>query len=755
MLTCRERTTKCCCADFPHLPLWYRIFYVPGEHKGVHVASDQARQLRQQGIAAAKAGQKDQARRLLQQSLRLDPNSEAGWTWLASVTADRREKLFCLQKLLEINPNNETGLQALRTLGLTREQLAEQMAGEPPAPAPVPAAPAADGSGIPILDAQRVAEAQSQVDMVVREYLAPIKSDVNYVQKTRRRAGERDVVYLRVYVAIGVIVLLFIVGIGGYSLIVNTPEIASILFAPTPTITNTPAPPTPTPTNTPGVTPTPSPTPALTYTPSPTVPPEIKAAPQGVPPTATDIYPPVSARTMRGAVLLLDVGKYGEAQPTLAAERALTGAQFDPSPYYYEAVAWLEAGDTDRALRVLQEAETRILDEGLPDSAKPLIDTGFAQVNLQLAQDALDDGDDEQARAYLAIVQQRAESAITTDPLLWRPYVLLARYDLLDNKLDEALGVLDRGLAVPQLANNVYLIVEKGNTYLQQDEPDLAAYQAFLALYVDPMAEPAHLLRIKAALAQGDAGLAVIYAQQYLFYYPGSAQGYVLLGQARVMEGNTDLALTAFDQALQGDDSSPAVLEALVQRAALYSQQRRYDLARQDLTRALELSDDDPEIRALRMQAAYDSGSYAVASDDADELLGSGVLPDAQIQLIQARILVDGANDNSTQDLRDALDLLDGIGGNLPASLQPVAEEYRARAHYHLGNFGDALNAIDRALAGGDTGSRHYLRGQILEARDEPEQALREYEWVLTWSAIYPYPFVSDVEARLEALKNQ
>jgi tetratricopeptide (TPR) repeat protein len=709
------------------------------------VASEQARQLRQQGIAAAKAGQKDEARRLLQQSIRLEPQNEAAWLWMASIATDQRERLFCLYKLLEINPNHEAGLKALGSLGLTREQLAEQLGQATPAVS-------ADASGIPLPDPQRIAAAQSQVDMIVREYLAPIQSDIKYVHKTRQRAGERDVVYLRIYVAIGAVVLLLVLGILGYSAAVNTPEIASILFAPTPTITNTPAPPTLTPTNTPGVTPTSSPTPLLTLTPSPTVPPEIRAAPPGLPPTPTDIYPSISERTLRGAVVLLDQNRYDIAQPTLEAERELTGARFNPVPYYYEAVAWLQAGDTDRALRVLQDAETRILDEGLGDEVKPLIDTGFAQVNLKLAQDARESGETGQVEAYLAVVEQRAEAAITTDPLLAQPYLLLARRHSLTGNFDEALGVLDRGLSIGQLAHNVNFIVEKGNIYLQQREFDQAAYQAFLALYIDPLAEPAHILRIRAALAQNDPGLAVIYAQEYLFYYPGSALGYVLLGEARVMEGNTDLALMAFNQALTADETNPAVLDALVQRAAIYRQQRRYDLARQDLTRALELSEDDPNIRALRMQAAYESGNYAVAQDDAEELLGEGVVSDAALRLLQARILVDDAGDS--EDYRAALQLLGALEG-LPAELQPIAAEYQARAHFSLGNYGDALNAIDRALAGGETGSRRYLRGQILEARNEPEEALREYEWVLTWGEVYPYSFLPEVEARVEALRDE
>ncbi len=710
------------------------------------MASEQARQLRQQGIAAAKAGQKDEARKLLQQSIRLEPSNEAAWLWLASIASDQRERLFCLHKLLEINPNNEPGLQALRGLGLTREQLAEQL-GQMQA-----SAPTSDAPGVPLPDAQRLAEAQTKADMIVREYLAPLRSSVNYVHKTRQRAGERDVVYLRIYVAVGAVVGLLVLGIVLYTGAVNTPEIASVLFAPTPTITNTPAPPTLTPTNTPGVTPTSSPTPRLTLTPSPTVPPEVRAAPPDLPPTPTDIYPSISERTLRGAVVLLDQGRYDIAQPTLEAERGLTGARFDPIPYYYDAVAWLQAGDTDRALRVLQDAETRILDEQLLDDVKPLIDTGFALVNLQLAQEANENGDGGQVEAYLSVVEQRAEAAITTDPLLAQPYLLLARRHSLVGDVDEALGVLDRGLAVGQLASNINFIVEKGNIYLQQGLVDEAAYQAFLALYIDPLAEPAHLLRIRTALAQVDPGLAVIYAQEYLFYYPGSVVGYTLLGDTRVVEGNTDLALIAYNQALAGEDDNPARLDALVERGRVYQQQRRYDLAQGDFTEALDLSEGDLNIQALRIQAAYEAGDFVIARDDADELFGEGIVSDGALQLLQARILVDEASDS--EDYREALGLLDTLEG-LPDEQRAIASEYQAQAHFSLGNNGDALNAIDRALAGGDTGSRHYLRGKILEAQGEQEAALREYEWVLTWGTVYPYSFLPDAEARVEALRNE
>ncbi|MBZ0286204.1 MAG: tetratricopeptide repeat protein, partial [Anaerolineae bacterium] len=409
--------------------------------------------------------------------------------------------------------------------------------------------------------------------------------------------------------------------------------------------------------------------------------------------------------------------------------------------------AYVQKGDLEAAVEILNDAEAR-LPERPNDNFRPLIDAGFAYIDLKLAKLAFAENDRTEANAQLANVQDRAEAAIEGDPRLELPYVSLAQRYTLDRDYDLVVSVLDQGLAVPELASNVNLIVQKGQVYFQQEEYDLAAYQAFLALYINPAVEQAHLLQIRTALAQDNPGLAVLNAQAYLFYYPGSVQGYELLGQARVAEGNYDLALEAYNQALAGGDNA----DILVARAALYNRQRRFEQARADLTTAFTLTR-DPVIQAQRMLAAYNAGNYATAESDAEALLGAGVIPDSEIQLIQARILIDEAA--SEADYTDALGILTNIGNNLPAESQPVANEYRARAQYNLEQYADALRLVNQALAAGETGSRFYLRGLIEEAQGDTEAALKDYNWVLTLSSVYPYPFLPDVRDRFEALQTE
>jgi tetratricopeptide (TPR) repeat protein len=370
-------------------------------------------------------------------------------------------------------------------------------------------------------------------------------------------------------------------------------------------------------------------------------------------------------------------------------------------------------------------------------------------VHLYLAEQAFAERDRTQGNDQLDAVELRAELAIESDPLLVPAYIALARRHEIAENYDEALRILNDALDNPELKADVNLLVERGEVYFQQGEIDLAAQEAYTALYIDPTVEDAYLLQIKTALAQGDPGLAVIYAQNYLFFYPGSAEGYKLLGDARIAEGNVELALTAYDQALAAEDVTGATLPALLARAQLAMQQRRYDQARQDYTEAFELTD-DPAIRAQRMQAAFLAGNTGTALTDAENLQGTGVLPDSEINLLRARILIDNADEDDTDDLNEALGLLNN--STLPVDVQPIGDEYQARAQFLLGNYSNALSEVDTALAAAETGSRRFLRGQVLEALERPDEAIRDYEWVLAWSEIYAYPFVPQARSRMNAL---
>lgn len=720
------------------------------------VAAELARELRQQGIAAAKAGEKDQARHLLQQSIRLEPNSEAAWLWLASVARDQRERVFCLEKILEINPHNETALRALEGLGITPGQSAPAASAQRSSSAGQPSSLARETDmmnqepGVPLPSAEGITEAQKQADVFLRQYMQPLPADVKWTHKTRRRAGEGDVVVLRLQITAAVIGFLIVLGIVGTFIVLTNDDLRSIVLAPTSTPTHTP---TVTPTATPGFTPTPSVTPRVSPQPTATIEPEIPTANPYQPPQVTPVYPPVFEKPVLDAISAMNQGRFTVALPTLRAERALTENRFNPNPYYYEALAELATGDADTALDIMDEAESR-LDEAPNDNFQPLVDTGFAQIYWQLAQDAFASGSSTTAADYLTEMQERAESAMEGDPRLDVPYILLSRRFVQYDDYDEAITILDQALELDQHKINVSLIIEKGSVYFQQGEYDLADNQAFLALYIDPTSEAAHQLRIRTALQRNTPGRAVLYAQDYLHYYPGSAAAYQMLGDARMAEGNVDDALIAYSQGLTGTSNANSV-EMLLARAQIYGQQGRYDLAQDDLDDAFALTD-DPRIQAQRMSAAYHAGRYQIALRDSEALDNSPVVPQAEIDLIRARALIDSDTEGDSAALQEALGLLVNLSSaeGYSAAMQSAAAEYTALAYLATGNEAAAMQAIDTALAAGDTGNRRFIRARILEAMGEEEDAIRDYEWVLAWSQVYPFPFRGDAEEALENLRS-
>lgn len=92
-----------------------RVLVLNPDHEKANTALRTARV--QTGIAAAKAGDKAQARLLLHQAVELDPANEIAWLWLASVAETGEQAVHFLKKVLEINPANEraqAGLERYR-----------------------------------------------------------------------------------------------------------------------------------------------------------------------------------------------------------------------------------------------------------------------------------------------------------------------------------------------------------------------------------------------------------------------------------------------------------------------------------------------------------------------------------------------------------------------------------------------------------------------------------------------------------------
>jgi tetratricopeptide (TPR) repeat protein len=68
------------------------------------------------GIEATKAGEKDKARRFLEQVVEADQTNETAWLWLSAVVDTREERIKCLERALKLNPANQDAKMALEWL---------------------------------------------------------------------------------------------------------------------------------------------------------------------------------------------------------------------------------------------------------------------------------------------------------------------------------------------------------------------------------------------------------------------------------------------------------------------------------------------------------------------------------------------------------------------------------------------------------------------------------------------------------------
>ena len=72
----------------------------------------------QLGIEAARDGNREEARNLFRLLTRQDPSNSQAWLWLAGVAENRDERQAALERVVDLDPNNEMALKGLQQLGV-------------------------------------------------------------------------------------------------------------------------------------------------------------------------------------------------------------------------------------------------------------------------------------------------------------------------------------------------------------------------------------------------------------------------------------------------------------------------------------------------------------------------------------------------------------------------------------------------------------------------------------------------------------
>jgi thioredoxin-like negative regulator of GroEL len=77
-------------------------------------------ELLQMGIRAAKAGNRDGARTLFEQVLNQDKRNERAMMWMAKIAESKVERKKWLDRVLQVNPDNQGAKDALRKIAYRR-----------------------------------------------------------------------------------------------------------------------------------------------------------------------------------------------------------------------------------------------------------------------------------------------------------------------------------------------------------------------------------------------------------------------------------------------------------------------------------------------------------------------------------------------------------------------------------------------------------------------------------------------------------
>jgi hypothetical protein len=75
------------------------------------------------GAKAYRAGNKTEARALLERAIENDEYNESAWLWLSAVVDNKDEQRTCLENVLIINPENERARKGLRSLGVDPDSI--------------------------------------------------------------------------------------------------------------------------------------------------------------------------------------------------------------------------------------------------------------------------------------------------------------------------------------------------------------------------------------------------------------------------------------------------------------------------------------------------------------------------------------------------------------------------------------------------------------------------------------------------------
>lgn len=503
--------------------------------------------LLEEAIAAARRGERAKARELLTRVLRYDQKNEEAWLWMSSVVESDRERIFCLNSVLKLNPNSKTAKHGLALLGALPPEMRA-------------------GLGIEVigvtLDAPSMGGAKQ-------------KPRGGFTIRRDRTLENVLIILLAVitFAVIGVIVYIRVIvprlapPIAATAPLAATGTASDVASPRTPTAAPTPTFPALNITTTPGVTLAPlAEVLKLQFTPTPTI-----FAPQFF--TEDDYRLGESA---------FKTGDFDKA--TDSFQKAATQNPRNYSAHYYLGLIFLQRRDYNRAFTSFGNA-VRINN----DYAPAYIGRGQAQFGL--GGNPLSDFD----------------KANQIDVKWGEPYIQKSIYYMSVRGRDatSAVSELEKGKrAVP---SNVVLQAYLAEAYLLANRPADARSTLDAAFKMDASVVDLYRALGRLMLANQDYKAAQSALSTYTAYRPDDGVGWMLYGQADLGAGDLATAVTKLNRAIELKPDDPR--EAYVALGEVNLIQGNATLAKENFTKALSLGA-SASVRVKIGQAYYRKGDF-------------------------------------------------------------------------------------------------------------------------------------------------
>jgi tetratricopeptide (TPR) repeat protein len=282
-------------------------------------------------------------------------------------------------------------------------------------------------------------------------------------------------------------------------------------------------------------------------------------------------------------------------------------------------------------------------------------------------------------------------------------------------------------------------------------DPGAAMTYFKTALALDANSDAAYGARAGVELSTGDYDAAVADAQKAVALKPnGHPEAYLVLGTLADRNGDHEARIAYMNKAIA---LAPNYAEAYAGRGDGYYSEQKYDLALDDLHKAIDLNPALVPMLRQKFELIYlqrgglfmTSGNYRAAIDDYSKVLE---LNPKNVRGLNDRgdaYNMTGEVDRAIADLSQAIDINPSY---------PFAYANRGVSYFNAGKDDQALADLDRAVSLGDqSASTYFVRGLVYKRKVDRQSALADFQKALDLTPAGSAGRVN-IQAAIDSVKN-